>query len=72
LPSLDGSKLADIYTRYIYEKTWQRTSQKDTLRMIEEEMPETDAQATLDYILSEIKKDKIVTLGECKFSAKPR
>jgi len=45
---------------------------KDALRMIQEEMPETDPQATLDYILLEIKKDKIITLGECKFSSKPR
>ena len=35
--------------------------------MIEEEMPETDAEGTLDYILTEIKKGKIITLGECRF-----
>lgn len=64
--------MTDIYTQYIYEKTWQKTSMKDALRMIQEEMPETDPQATLDYILLEIKKDKIITLGECKFSSKPR
>ena len=38
--------------------------------MIEEEMPETDAQATLEYILSQIEKSKTVTLGECRFSSK--
>jgi hypothetical protein len=65
----DGYKLADIYTRYTYEKHWQKTSQKDALRMIEEEMPETDAQATLDYILSQIEKGKVITLGECQFSS---
>jgi hypothetical protein len=64
--------LTDIYTQYIYEKTWQKASVKDALRMIQEEMPETDPQATLDYILSEIKKDKVITLGECKFSSKAR
>jgi hypothetical protein len=62
----------DIYTQYIYEKNWQKTSQNDALRIIEEEMPETDPHATLDYILSEIKKDKIITLGECRFSSKVR
>ena len=61
--------MVDIYTRYVYEKHWQKTSQKDALRMIEEEMPETDAQATLEYIISEIEKGKLVTLGECKFSS---
>lgn len=59
----------ELYTQYVYEKKWQKTSQKDALRMIQEEMPETDAQATLSYILSEIKKDKMVTLGGCKFKS---
>jgi len=44
-----------------------KTSQKDVLRMIEEEMPETDTQGTLKYILSEIQKGKTVTLGSCRF-----
>ena len=46
-----------------------KTSQKDALRMIEEEMPETDADGTLKYILAEIQKGKTVTLGECRFKA---
>ena len=40
------------------------------MKMIEEEMPETDAQATLKYILAQIEKGKVITLGECRFSAK--
>jgi len=59
----------EIYTQYIYERTWQRTSQKDALRMIEEEMPEADAKGTLDYILKEIQKGKTITLGECRFKS---
>lgn len=62
--------MVDIYTQYIYEKSWQKTSQKDALRIIEEEMPETDAQATLMYIVSQIEKGKVITLGECRFSSK--
>ncbi len=46
-----------------------KTSQKDALRMIAEEMPETDAEGTLKYILSEIGKGKTVTLGESRFKA---
>ena len=46
-----------------------KTSQKDALRMIEEEMPETDAEGTLKYILSEIVKGKTVTLGGCRFKS---
>ncbi len=59
----------ELYTQYTYEKKWMKTSQKDALRMIEEEMPETDAEGTLKYIVSEIAKGKTVTLGECRFKA---
>ncbi len=59
----------EIYTQYTYEKKWQKTSQKDALRMISEEMPETDAEGTLAYILSEIQKGKTVTLGGCRFKS---
>ena len=65
--NLAGYKLVDIYTQYTYEKKWQKTSQKDALRMIEEEMPDTDAEGTLKYILSQIEKGKTITLGECRF-----
>ncbi len=60
----------ELYTQYTYEKKWMKTTQKDALRMIEEEMPETDADGTLKYILSEIQKGKTVTLGKCCFRAK--
>ncbi len=60
----------ELYTQYTYEKKWQKTSEKDALRMIAEEMPETDPQTTLIYILSQIEKGKIITLGECRFSSK--
>ena len=54
----------DIYTQYIYEKTWQKTTQEDALKIIEEEMPQADAKGTLAYILKEIEKGKTITLGE--------
>jgi hypothetical protein len=57
----------DIYTQYSYEKKWMKTSEKDALRMIEEEMPETDAKGTLTYIVSEVSKGKVITLGSCRF-----
>ena len=59
----------EIYTQYIYEKKWSIVSQKEALRMISEEMPQCDAEGTLSYILSEIKKGKTITLGECRFKA---
>jgi len=60
-----------FYTQYTYEKKWVKTSEKEALRMIEEEMPETDAKGTLFYILNEIEKGKIITLGECRFKLSP-
>jgi len=57
----------NILTKYSYEKKWSNTTEKDALRLIEEEMPQTDVKATLTYIVSEIKKGKTVTLGDCKF-----
>ncbi|NOR56634.1 MAG: hypothetical protein GQ531_10580 [Sulfurovum sp.] len=61
--------MTTLYTQYTYEKKWTKTSEKEALRMIEEEMPETDAEGTLAYILNEIKKGKSITLGTCKFKA---
>lgn len=57
----------ELVTQYTYEKKWTKTSTKDALRMINKEMPDTDAEGTLTYILNEIKKGKTVTLGECRF-----
>ena len=57
----------ELYTQYSYEKKWSKTTNKDALRMIEEEMPETDAPGTLSYIMGEIKKGKTITLGDCRF-----
>jgi hypothetical protein len=56
-----------LYTQYTYEKKWTKTSTKDALRMISEEMPETDAEGTLAYIMTEAAKGKTVTLGGCRF-----
>jgi hypothetical protein len=56
-----------IATRFLNEKRWVPTTRKDALRLISEEMPETDAEGTLSYILSETAKGKMVTLGECRF-----
>jgi len=57
----------ELFTQYTYEKKWMKTSEKDALRMINEEMPDTDEKGTLKYILSEIAKGKTITLGGCRF-----
>lgn len=59
----------EIYTQYVYEKTWSKTSQKDALRIIEEEIGDADPKGTLSYILEQIQKGKTITLGECRFRA---
>jgi len=54
-------------TQYIQEKRWIAASRDEILKMILEEMPETDAEGTLAYLLSETDKGKVVTLGSCRF-----
>ncbi|MCF6206422.1 MAG: hypothetical protein L3J47_05970 [Sulfurovum sp.] len=57
-----------VATQFLREKRWVPTTRKEALRLILEEMPETDAEGTLAYILSETNKGKTVTLGECRFA----
>jgi len=56
-----------IQTQYTYEKTWTDTSEKDLLRIIEEEIGDADPKGTLDYIVESIKDDKVITVGSCRF-----
>jgi hypothetical protein len=56
-----------VLTQYTYETQWQPTQEKDILRIIAEEMPETDPEGTWAYIREQILKGKIVTLGDCRF-----
>lgn len=57
----------ELYTRYIYEKKWSKTTKEQALRIIQEEMPQTDAEGTLKYILEQLQKGKTLTFGECRF-----
>ena len=57
----------ELMTQYTYEKRWIKTSEKEALTMIEDEMPEADAKGTLSYILAVTSKGKTITLGTCKF-----
>ncbi len=56
-----------VETQFLREKRWVLTSREDALRIIAEEMPETDVEGTLAYILSATKEGKTVMLGECRF-----
>jgi hypothetical protein len=56
-----------VLTQFLNEKRWVATSTEDALKIIQDEMPQTDAKATLDYIISQIKNGKTITLGECRF-----
>ncbi|MEA1955764.1 MAG: hypothetical protein U9N02_04635 [Campylobacterota bacterium] len=59
-----------IQTKYSYEKTWTDTSEKDLLKMIEEEVGDADPKGTLEYIKETIKNGKDLTVGSCKFKMK--
>ena len=60
-----------IQTKYTYEKKWTNTNENDLLRMIEEEIGDADSKGTLIYIKEAIKDGKVITVGSCKFKAKP-
>ena len=59
----------EILTQYTYEKKWAKTTQKEALKIIEEEMPQTDVEGTFSYILKQIQKGKTITLGDCRFKS---
>jgi len=56
-----------ILTQFVYEKKWMPTTKDEALKIIKDEMPDTDEVSTLEYIILEISKGKVVTLGECRF-----
>jgi len=60
----------NIQTQYSYEKIWTDTSEKDLLRIIEEEVGDADPQGTLSYVKDAIKSGKVITVGSCRFRKK--
>lgn len=61
-----------IQTQYNYEKTWTTTSERDLLRIIEEEIGDADPSGTLLYVKEAIKSGKVITVGSCKFRVEPK
>ena len=59
-----------IQTQYHYEKTWTDTTDKDLLRIIEEEIGDADPQGTLVYVKEAVKNSKVIGIGQCKFREK--
>lgn len=56
-----------IETKYNYEKNWTLTNEKDLLRMIEEEIGDSDAKGVLSYLKEATAGGKIIAIGSCKF-----
>lgn len=56
-----------IQTQYNYEKTWTNTSEKDLLRIINEEIGDADPEGTLSYVKEAIKSGKVISVGSCRF-----
>ena len=56
-----------IQTKYHYERVWSDTSEKDLLKIIEDEIGDIDTKGTLLYIKEAIKNTKEITIGSCKF-----
>jgi hypothetical protein len=56
-----------IQTQYNYEKKWTLTSEKEALKIIEEEIGDADPKGTLTYVKESIKSGKVISVGSCKF-----
>ena len=56
-----------IQTKYNYEKVWTPTSEKDILKIIEEEVGNADVEGVYSYIKEAIKGGKEISVGSCKF-----
>jgi hypothetical protein len=54
-------------TQYYYEKTWTTASETEVLKLIQDEFPDVPAEGTFEYVRQECQKDKIVSVGECRF-----
>ncbi len=59
-----------IQTQYSYEKIWTDTIEIDLLKMIEEEVGDSDAKGVLIYIKEAIANGKVISVGSCKFRIK--
>ena len=56
----------NIQTKYNYEKRWYKTSEKELLNIIKEEVGDSNPEGTLLYITEIIKKGKSISVGSCK------
>jgi len=61
-----------IETKYSYEKNWTLTNEKDLLRMIEEEIGDSDVSGVLSYLKEATAGGKVIVIGSCKFRKKNR
>ncbi len=62
--------MAEIVSKYHYEKVWRLTSSKDLLRIIEEEIPDIPADDMLKHIVESCSKGKTVNFTDISFKAK--
>lgn len=60
----------NIQTRYGYEKIWKDTSEKELLKIIEEEIGDADTKGVLAYIKEATAEGKVINVGSCKFRLK--
>jgi hypothetical protein len=59
-----------IQTQYSYEKIWRDTSEEELLKIIEDEIGKDDTKGVLLYIKESLSKDKMISVGSCKFKKK--
>lgn len=62
--------MAEIVSKYHYEKVWRLTSHKDLLRIIEEEMPDAPAEDMLKHIIAQCAQGDTVNFMDISFKQK--
>ena len=54
-------------TQFYYETTWSKVSDKEVLKLIQDEFKDIPAEGTFEYVKDECEKGKIVSIGESRF-----
>ena len=53
-------------TQYTYETKWSPTKEDELLRIIKEELKDVEPEGVLSYLKDELKKKKVITVGNCR------
>jgi hypothetical protein len=56
-----------LMTQFVYETRWTKVSDEEAIRLINDEMKESDGAGILKYVKEAGRNGKVITIGECRF-----